>query len=257
MNCLDALIFDCDGVLAETERDGHRVAFNRAFLKIGLPIEWSVEEYGDLVRIGGGKERLRAWFKAHCDTLPAICEDESFIQELHAEKTRIFMQMSEMGELPVRDGILRLFDEAAAAGLVLCVCSTAQEQSVRALVRAIMGEARLARFNALFAGDVVQRKKPAPDIYQLALDRFSLDPERCFVVEDSGIGLQAAKSAGMHCLVTVSDYTAHDDFTGADLVVSSLGDPGRPAIRILSPESRLSETIRDFVRLNDLCALIQ
>jgi len=256
MNGLDALIFDCDGVLAETERDGHRVAFNRTFQKIGLPIEWSVEEYGDLVRIGGGKERLRAWFKAHCDTMPAICDDETFIRELHAEKTRIFMQMSESGELPVREGILRLFDEAAAAGLILCVCSTAQEQSVRALVRAIMGDSRLGRFDAIFAGDIVQAKKPAPDIYQLALARFSLEPGRCFVVEDSGIGLQAAKAAGMHCLVTVSDYTADDDFTGADLVVSSLGDPGRPPIRILSPASRLPEPDHGFVTLNDLCALI-
>ena len=257
MKDLDALIFDCDGVLAETERDGHRVAFNRAFEKIGLPIEWSVEEYGDLVQIGGGKERLRVWLKAHCDTMPAICEDESLIRELHAEKTRIFTQMSEAGELPVRDGILRLFDAAAAAGLILCVCSTAQEQSVRALVRAIMGEARLGRFNAIFAGDVVQAKKPAPDIYQLALTRFALDPGRCFVVEDSGIGLQAAKAAGMHCLVTVSDYTADDDFSGADLVVSSLGDPGRPAISIKAPAGAFSGSAPAFLQLNDLCALIQ
>jgi len=255
-NELKALIFDCDGVLAETERDGHRIAFNRAFQTSGLPIEWDNETYGRLLKIGGGKERMRAYFKEHAGSLPADCRDEEFVRELHALKSRYYMAMSEAGELPVREGILRLFDEAASNGLVLCVCSTSSEQSVRTLIRAIMGEERLNRFDAIFAGDMVRKKKPAPDIYQLVLDRFGLAGQQCCVVEDSDIGLQAAKAAGMNCVVTISDYTGQDDFTDADLIVSSLGDPTQAPIKILQAKKVLAPAPA-MISLADLAEILR
>lgn len=259
MTQLQALIFDCDGVLAETERDGHRVAFNRAFRMNGLDIEWDVAEYGELLRIGGGKERLRAWFDSHPLQRPAEWPDEDFIKRLHADKTHQFIAIGQAGELPARPGILRLFDEAAAAGLIICVGSTSQEDSVRTLVRSSLGAARLARFDAIFAGDAVHAKKPAPDIYRLANERFGIRPDACLVVEDSGIGLQAAKAAGMHCLGTVSDYTGNDNFTAADLVVTSLGDPGQPPVRILGPANTAvsTESFPGFVTLGFIRQLLQ
>lgn len=260
MDRFKALIFDCDGVLAETERDGHRIAFNQAFRANGLDIEWDVAEYGELLKTGGGKERLRAWFEAHPERRPADWQagwpDDALISRLHADKTRLFVALAAAGGMPPRPGIVRLFDEAVAAGLILCVCSTSQADSVKALIGSIMGEARLARFNAIFAGDAVRAKKPAPDIYQLVTERFGILPEACLVVEDSGIGLQAAKAAGMHCLVTVSGYTRDEDFTAADAVVSSLGDPDGEPVNFLkwpagcNPASRAS-----WLGLGDLACL--
>lgn len=230
MKNLKALIFDCDGVIAETERDGHRVSFNRAFREAGLKAEWSVEEYGELVKIAGGKERMKHYFKQNPEILaPENCTDE-FIKKLHKRKTEIFMEMSERGELPVRPGIRRLVTQAHEKGILLAVCSTSNEKSVTALIKSVLGEESLNWFDRIFAGDIVKAKKPAPDIYNLVKDNFNLNPDECMVVEDSRNGLLAAKAAGMHCIVTVSYYSTEEDFAEADIVVSSLGDPGEPVM---------------------------
>jgi HAD superfamily hydrolase (TIGR01509 family) len=228
-NKLKALIFDCDGVIAETERDGHRVAFNRAFKEAGLDVEWGIDEYGELVKIAGGKERMKAYFKRYSDIYPPDRFDDQFISKLHKRKTEIFMDMSAKGELPVRPGIRRLIDEAHERGIILAVCSTSNEKSVISLLQAVLGTQRLNWFNAVFAGDIVKAKKPAPDIYNLVKEKFGLEGSECFVVEDSRNGLLAAKAAGMHCVITVSFYSKDEDFSEANVVVSSLGEPNLPA----------------------------
>jgi len=246
MSRLKALIFDCDGVLAETERDGHRVAFNRAFRQAGIEAEWSVEAYRELVKISGGKERMKYYFKGRID-------DEK-IAELHKLKTSIFMEMSEAGQLPGRAGIKRIIKEAHDAGLLLFVCSTSNEKSVSSLLKANVGEEYFGWFTELFCGDIVKAKKPAPDIYNLAKEKYHLLPEECFVVEDSRNGLLAAKAAGMYCVVTPSFYSADEDFSEADLIVSSLGDPGTPKITVIKGNPKLKRT-PEYITIEDLAAM--
>ena len=218
-----ALIFDCDGVLADTERDGHRPAFNAAFKEKGIDCDWSVELYGELLSVGGGKERMTAhWSKVGW---PAGYETEEaqtdLVKALHLRKTELFNDMITAGKIPLRPGVLRIVDEAIAAGVPLAVCSTSNEKAVTNLVETLMGSERRSKFQ-IFAGDVVEKKKPSPDIYNLAKETMNLEASMCTVVEDSHIGLQAAKGAGMNCIVTKSSYTSGEDFRIADKIVSEL-----------------------------------
>jgi HAD superfamily hydrolase (TIGR01509 family) len=221
---LKAVIFDCDGVLAETERDGHRVAFNQAFAEKGYSFQWDVTLYKELLKIGGGKERMKHFF----DQTSWPCEAgdrDALIKELHERKTAFYTRIIESGQLPLRPGIARLVDEAIAAGVKLAVCSTSNERSVNAVVEKLLGPQRKAKFDVILAGDIVTKKKPDPEIYKLVLDRLHLKPAECVVVEDNRNGLLAAKGAGIHCLVTTNGYTEDEDFSEADLVVPELGDP--------------------------------
>lgn len=221
---MQALIFDCDGVLVDTERDGHRVAFNQAFAALGLGVDWSVARYADLLRTAGGKERMTRFFDE--DGWPASAPDHAaLIGRLHLLKTDLFMKLIEAGGLPLRPGIARIVDEAIAAGLKIAVCSTSNERAVQAVVDVMLGAER-SRHITVFAGDVVPRKKPDPAIYTLAATTLKLDPARCVVIEDSNNGLRAAKAAGMACIVTVSSYTGDEDFALADRVVPDLDAGG-------------------------------
>ena len=224
---MKAIIFDCDGVLADTERDGHRVAFNKAFAQKGYAIEWSVELYGKLLEISGGKERMIHYFDSY--GWPSnVADKDALIKELHKLKTDLFIQIIESGELPLRPGIARLIDEAIAApieiGVTLAICSTSHERAVNLVAEKLLGSERKTRFSAILAGDVVSKKKPDPEIYNLASERLSLEPSKCVVIEDSRNGLLAAKAAGMYCVITTNGYTKEEDFTEADLIVSELGD---------------------------------
>lgn len=224
MSKIKALIFDCDGVLVDTERDGHRVSFNRAFKAKGLNVEWDVPLYGRLLEIAGGKERMKFYFDEN-GWPKNIADKDAFIKELHKLKTDLFMQIIESGELPLRPGVARIVDEAIAKKLKLAVCSTSNERAVNLVVEKLLGEKRKSHFNAILAGDVVSKKKPDPEIYNLALQRLDLKPDECVVVEDSRNGLLAAKAASMHCIVTTNGYTEKENFTNAELVVPELGDP--------------------------------
>ncbi|MDR1212519.1 MAG: HAD-IA family hydrolase [Propionibacteriaceae bacterium] len=231
---MPALIFDCDGVLADTERDGHRVAFNRLFAEAGLPLRWDDAEYERLLRIGGGKERLTsvitperaaAW---RMDDIPAT------VARWHARKSALYLDLIATGAIPPRPGVGRLIGQALAAGWPVAVASTSLEASVRAVLELAVGPG-LASQVAVYAGDIVARKKPAPDIYRHALADLGLTPAEAVVVEDSGIGCAAAVAAGLRTIVTVSAYTAADDFSGASLVLTDLGEPGRPAQALADP----------------------
>lgn len=224
MTMLAALLFDCDGTLVDTERDGHRVAFNETFRAFGFDCEWDVALYGELLKVGGGKERMRHFFETH--GWPRAQDNDALIAELHRAKTERFSALVREGKLPLRPGVRRLMDEAFDASIPVAICSTSNEKSVRTVAEAGLGRDRAARLAGIFAGDIVERKKPAPDVYQLAAARLGLEPPRTVVVEDTEIGLRAAKAAGMRCVVAWSPYAQHEDFTGADLVVEDL-DMGR------------------------------
>jgi HAD superfamily hydrolase (TIGR01509 family) len=221
---LEAILWDMDGVLADTERDGHRLAFNRAFAENNLNTDWDADRYGVLLETGGGKERMTAHWN-EVGWPDAIPEEgrQAKVMELHLRKTDIFMDMINEGNLPLRPGVRRMMDDAIAAGLKLAVCSTSNVKAVTNLVQTLMGPERAAKIS-IFAGDMVEKKKPAPDVYNMAVEVMGLDKSRCVIVEDSHIGLGAARAAGIACIVTKSSYTANEDFTGASMIVDELGD---------------------------------
>jgi HAD superfamily hydrolase (TIGR01509 family) len=226
-----AIIFDCDGVLVDTERDAHRVGFNLAFKQFGIDAEWSVELYGRLVLIAGGKERMRGYFDEF--GWPAGTETDeqkdALILALHLAKTKITSEI--VSSLPVRPGILRLIDEAMAAGVKLGVCTTSNPKFIDAVLD-LFGQERKAYFSFVHAGDVVAKKKPAPDIYLLALETLGLPTHECIVIEDSRNGLLAATRAGLPTLITTSTYTIDEDFDEAVKVVSELGDEPNVQVRL-------------------------
>jgi len=219
---LRALLFDCDGVIAETERDGHRISFNKAFEEMGINAHWDEEEYGRLLEVGGGKERMASYFGKDPIKYPPKKYNAELIAQLHKLKTELFLKMCD--KLPPRPGVGRLMREAADAGIDVFVCSTSNEKSVGAIVKSLLGKDTDRIIKKIFAGDMVKTKKPAPDIYLKINEEFQIPPEECFVFEDTRIGLLAAKAAGMKCMITVSIYSRGEDFTEADAVVDDLGD---------------------------------
>ncbi|WP_105031125.1 HAD-IA family hydrolase [Arthrobacter ruber] len=233
---MPALIFDCDGVLADTEQYGHLPAFNQTFTDFGVPVQWSVGEYAEKVKIGGGKERMRSILTPDLAASLGLQDDDAVdaaILSWHKRKTEVYKGLVESGVMPARPGIARIVQEAHDAGWTLAVASTSAEPAVRAVLTHAVGEELAAHFS-LFAGDVVPAKKPAPDIYLLALSELGVSADDAMVVEDSGNGLRAAVGAGLRTVVTVSGFTREEDFTGASLVVSSLGDADGEQTEVLA-----------------------
>lgn len=254
---MPALIFDCDGVLADTERYGHLPAFNETFAAFGLPVHWSDAEYAQKVLIGGGKERMASLLTPEFVAANNLPTDDAgraaMLADWHRHKTATYTAMVADGVMPARPGIARIVQEAADAGWQLAVASTSAEKSVRAVLEHAVGVQLAADF-AVFAGDVVPAKKPDPAIYLLAVKSLGVQPDQVIVVEDSANGLRAAVGAGLTCVVTVSTYTAEEDFTGAALVVSSLGDPDGESATVLADPHHLQPT--GAVRLDDLVTLL-
>ncbi|HEY7261334.1 MAG TPA: HAD-IA family hydrolase [Trebonia sp.] len=252
-----ALILDCDGVLADTERYGHLVAFNKTFEEFGLPVRWTVADYQEKLRIGGGKERMASLLTPSFVTRAGLPADaagqQAAIAAWHRRKTELYLELVASGAVPPRPGVARVVDEALAAGWTVAVASTSAESSVRATLDRAVGTQR-AQAVSVFAGDVVRRKKPAPDIYLLALKSLGLPPDSAVVVEDSRNGLLAAADAGITCVITVNDFTKDEDFSEAALVVSSLGDPDSDRVTVLANRSRA--TPGAWVTLADLSSLL-
>jgi len=251
-----ALILDCDGVIADTERYGHLVAFNQTFEEFGLPVRWSVPEYRQKLLIGGGKERMASLLTPEfiaAAGLPADAEgQQTAVADWHRRKTAIYLDLVASGAVPPRPGIARIVAAALDAGWPVAVASTSARASVKATLERAVGTELAARVS-VFAGDIVPRKKPAPDIYLLALRDLDVAATDAVVIEDSRNGLLAATGAGIKCLITVNDFTADEDFSEAALVVSSLGDPGEPPVSVLANRSRA--TPGEWITLADLTSL--
>ncbi len=255
---MTALVFDCDGVLADTERYGHLPAFNATFEAHGLPVRWSEDDYAEKLRIGGGKERMASLFSdADLVREAGLPQDEqertALLAQWHKDKTARFKALVRDGQVPARPGIARIIPAALDAGWTVAVASTSAEESVRAVLEHAVGSSTAQRI-PVFAGDVVPAKKPDPAIYELTVRTLGLDREDTLVVEDSRNGLLAATGAGLPCLVTVNGYTEQERFDEAVLVVSELGDPGRPPVRVLADRAGVSPG--DLLELSDLEACL-
>lgn len=244
---LKALLFDVDGTLADTERDGHRVAFNAAFRAFGLDWDWDAGLYGKLLAVTGGKERMRYYVDSFRPDYVKPADFDDLVVELHKTKTGHYTRMLAAGGIPLRPGVKRLIDEARQAGLSLAIATTTTPDNVTALLRHSLAPDSPDWFAVIAAGDIVPAKKPAPDIYRWALDKLGLNAAECLAFEDSHNGLRSAQGAGLRTLVTVNDYTRGDDFSGAVAVLSDLGEPGAPYHRL----DREEAGVVDLARLND------
>ncbi len=248
---LKCILWDVDGTLADTERDGHRVAFNMAFEEAGLKRRWDVPTYGELLAVTGGKERIRYDHERRGLTPPSA-ED---IAALHARKTAHYQSLIASGRIPLRPGVRRLLEEAYDAGITLGVATTTTPAALDALIEHSLGAEWFDRFAVLAAGDIVPAKKPAPDIYTYAMDQLGVSSRETLAMEDSGNGWKAAAAAGLRCVVTINDYTRDHDFSGADLVVSELGEPELPPVHVFDNPHGLTDL--DYVKLSHLQAIMQ
>ncbi len=226
---LKAFIFDVDGTLADTERHGHRAAFNRAFADAGLDWSWSEETYGELLAVTGGKERMLHYVHSHGKAEREHADLERLIAGLHARKTEIYVELLQSSLIPLRSGVKRLLLEARERGIRLAIATTTTPQNVSALLISALGADSIDWFDVIGAGDIVPQKKPAPDIYRLVLRELELGPDECLAFEDSANGLRAARGAGLETVITYNGYTENDDFSGAALVLDRLGDAGSPS----------------------------
>jgi HAD superfamily hydrolase (TIGR01509 family) len=218
-----ALIFDVDGTLAETE-ELHRQAFNAAFAEVGLPWQWDATLYRRLLDVAGGKERIAHFVASN----PGAARLEAIrIAELHAAKTQHYTALVAQGA-GLRPGVARLIAEAKAATVPMAIATTTSLPNVEALLGAALGVDALALFAVIGAGDVVDAKKPSPQIYDYVLQRLGLPAAACIAFEDSTNGVRSACGAGIPTIVTPGIYTGGDDFSGALAVLSDLGEPGAP-----------------------------
>ena len=224
---IKALIFDVDGTIADTE-ETHRQAFNAAFLEHGLPWDWSRREYAELLRTSGGKERLAVYIESLRLEPQEQTRLKGMVQLVHGSKTRIYAELIADGRAPLRPGVARLIGEARAGGVRLAIASTTTSANIAALIGAQFGAEAWNWFEALACGDVVSSKKPAPDIYTRALGMLRLPATDCVAFEDSVNGLRSAKAAGLYTVVTPTAWSAGQDFSGADLLLGSLGDAAAP-----------------------------
>ncbi len=227
MSQLTTLLFDVDGTLAETE-ENHRQAFNKAFKQAGLGWFWSIECYVDLLAVTGGKERIRHYIDTYKPDFDHPEKLTSYIADLHAKKTEIYIRTVAEGKMPLRPGVKRLLLAARQAGLRLGISTTTSPSNVTVLLEKSLAEDAPSWFEVIAAGSVVEAKKPAPDIYLYAMQQMGVEPGECLAFEDSKNGLISAQQAGVKTLVTVSQYTQNHDFSSAALVVDHFGEPDNP-----------------------------
>lgn len=238
-----ALIFDCDGVIVESE-ELHRISYNQCWEAADLGFEWSYEFYEQLQNsIGGGKEKMRWYFGKYGwpDGHPADINDvevknarEEFVVKLHVMKTDLYQQLIRDGRASVRAGVLRLMDEAHVRGLRTAICSASNARAVHFVLDTLVGKTRLSKFDVILAGDDVKVKKPDPMIYNVAREKLGVRVEDCVVIEDTQIGLQAGMEAGMKVVITYTPYTATQQFDGAAIVLPGLGEEGNDIDKVVN-----------------------
>lgn len=229
-----AVIFDVDGTLSETERDGHRVAFNRAFAEVGLPWHWDEDLYGELLAVTGGKERIAHFAQRFAAAWLLLPDTPQRIAEMHARKNAHYAAIAGSGALPLRPGLQALLDGLSRACIRLAIATTTSRANVDTLLCATLGKDAPGCFETIVCGEDVARKKPDPEAYLLALTQLRLAPGQCLAVEDSANGLRAARAAGIETVIVRSLYTWNEDFTGALRVFDGYADvtPGDDARRL-------------------------
>jgi len=248
---LQALIFDVDGTLADTERDGHRLAFNAAFVEAGLDWRWDIGLYGELLAVTGGKERMRHYVEHYRPDYKKPADFDALVARLHAAKTQHYTSLLGRGGIPLRPGVRRLLQEARQRGVRLAIATTTTPANVSALLCHALSPAAESWFEIIGAGDVVAAKKPAPDIYHYVLDRLQLSPKQCLAFEDSENGLRSAQAANLRTVITVNDYTRTHDFSGAAIVLDHLGEADRP-FQVLAGPAVNGAAFVDFNLLNKI-----
>ncbi len=221
---LKALIFDVDGTLADTEKDGHRVAFNLAFKEAKLDWDWDENLYGDLLAVTGGKERIAFYLEKFNTSFVKPDNFTEFVAQLHASKTSYYMQLMAQGKVPLRIGVEQLILNAREKGLRLAIATTTTPANVTALLDNTLGKGSEKWFEVVAAGDIVPAKKPAADIFIYALQQLGLSADECLAFEDSENGLKSSTGAGLKTVVTINDYTKDQDFATAELVLDQFGD---------------------------------
>lgn len=230
---LKAILFDVDGTLADTEALGHRPAYNRAFRALQLPFRWGPKLYRKLLKQPGGRERLKYYLQKYHPELGHESTEvqqniDAWVAKVHALKSQYFKRYMRRGRVPLRPGIARIMREARAADVRLAIVTNASIKTLKPVLRYSMGPELAAEVEIIASGEEVRNKKPAPDLYQLAMQRLQLQPDECVALEDSEMGLEAAAAAGLAAVVTINSDTLEQDFSEASLVVSSLGEPGAP-----------------------------
>jgi HAD superfamily hydrolase (TIGR01509 family) len=220
---IKAIIFDVDGTLADTE-DGHRKSFNKAFAESGLDWNWDVALYDKLLKVTGGKERIKYFVESFLTGFTKPADFDGFVKHLHAVKTRHYTNMLGEGQIPLRPGISQLIHDAHAAGIMLAIATTTTPENVSALLEVGLGKNWADYFAANGCGDIVPHKKPAPDIYFWVLEKMGLSAADCIALEDSNNGLRSALAAGIKTYVTTNPYTHWHDFDGASGIFEDLSD---------------------------------
>lgn len=233
---LEALLFDVDGTLADTEKDGHLAAFNTAFTDAGLDWHWEPALYGKLLAVTGGKERMKYYIDQFRPDYQKPSDFEDLIIELHANKTRHYINLLDQGQIPLRPGVLRLLNEARTAGLRLAIATTTTPVNVSALLRNAISPDAESWFEVIGAGDAVKAKKPASDIYDYVLQEMAISPVNCLAFEDSENGIRSSVGASLQTIITLNDYTIEHNFDEAIIVLDQMGEPGQP-FKVLSETS--------------------
>ena len=219
---LSAILFDVDGTLADTERDGHRIAFNQAFKEFQLDWEWNIAFYGDLLKVTGGKERIRFYLENYVPDLLDRSDLDEWITQIYKVKTKYFLALLKDGKIPLRPGIKRLIDQLRSEKIKIAIATTTTYENVVTLLQCTLGNDAPEWFDVIGAGDIVPRKKPEPDIYHWVLQQLGLPAGECIAIEDSENGLRSATTAGIKTIITVNKYTHLQDFSNAIIVLPDL-----------------------------------